>query len=108
MNSKPHYTCPDRSHAGASWEDIQNEPDWLRSHNNRIGFRDHSDRLLGYTHIGDEWNTEEDRQFLARAKEEAEELNRDLGGQNLVNFRELMTLQEVCQKAISVSDSNIH
>lgn len=96
MAPKPHYTRPNRSHGGSSKDDIQNEPDWVKTHNHHIGFRDHNDRRPGYTHIGDDCNTEHEREFLAQAKKEADELNKELEEQDLTNVREFMTKEEVC------------
>lgn len=75
------------------------EPDWINTHNHRIGFRDRDDRYPGYTHIGDDWAKEQDRQFLAQAKEGADELNQELQEHNLINIRDYMTKQEVRSQA---------
>lgn len=96
MAATPHYTRPDRSHGGSSKDDIQNETDWAKTHNHRIGFRDRNDRHPGYTHIGDEWNTEQERQFLVQAKNQANELKAELEGDDLTNVRDFMTKHEVC------------
>lgn len=93
--SKPHDTCPDRSHGGSTKEEIQDEPDWIQTHNHRIGFRDENDRRPGLTHVGDERHTEQQRQFLTQAAEEAEELRTDIKAHKLVGIREFMTKQEV-------------
>lgn len=93
--TKPHYTRPDRSHGGSSQGEIQDEPDWVQTHTHRIGFRDINDRHTGLTHAGDDWNTEQQRQFLIQAKEEAEELGTELKDKKLVDVREFMTKQEV-------------
>lgn len=90
-----HYTRPNRSFMGSSKDDIQDEPDWSNTHNNRIGFRDRNERHPGFTHIGDEWNKEEERQFLAEAKNEADELQKELGNRNLINVRMFMNKQQV-------------
>ncbi|KAJ5244640.1 hypothetical protein N7489_004736 [Penicillium chrysogenum] len=92
--AKPHYTRPNRSHGGSSKGEIQDEPDWVRTHNHRIGFRDRNDRHAGLTHAGDDWNTEQQRQFLIQAKEEAEELGTELSDKKLIDVREFMTKQE--------------
>lgn len=97
--AKPHYTLPDRSHGGSTKEEIQDEPDWEQTHSHRIGFRDENDRHPGLTHVGDEWHTEQQRQFLARADEEAQELRTDLKNKKLINIREFMTKQEVILEA---------
>lgn len=91
----PHYTRPDRSHGGSSKDDIQNEPEWVKTHNHRIGFRDRNDRHPGHTHIGDEWNTEQEREFLVQAKKETDKLNTELEERDLINIRDFMTKQEV-------------
>lgn len=96
MAAKPHYTRPDRRHGGSSENDIRNEPDWAKTHNHRIGFRDRNDRHPGLTHHGEEWSSEEEREFLAQARKEAEELGKKLGEHDLLNVREFMTKQEVC------------
>lgn len=93
---KPHHTRPDHSHAGSSKEEIQNEPDWVQTHNHRIGFRDKNDRRPGLTHVGDEWHTEQQRQFLDQAKREAEELSKEIKDKELIDVREFMAKQEVC------------
>lgn len=99
MATKPHHTRPDRSHGGSSDHEIQNEPDWIKTHNHRIGFRDRNDRHPGYTHVGDEWNDERQREFLAQAKREAEELSTELEACKLIDVREFMTKQEVSTSA---------
>lgn len=91
----PPHTHPDRNHAGSSKEEIQNEPDWVQTHNHRIGFRDQNDRHPGFTHVGDECHTEQQRQFLEQAKREAEELSREITNKELINIREFMEKQEV-------------
>lgn len=98
-----HYTRPNRSHNGSSEADIQSESNWSKTHNHRIGFRDRNGRPPGYTHIGDEWNTEDEREFLAQAREKATELNLELKGHDLINIRELMAKQEVCSTFIILS-----
>lgn len=102
MTPRPHYTHPNRSHGGSSKDEIHNEPDWIKTHNHRIGFRDSNDRHPGYTHVGDEWDTERQREFLTKAKKEAEELSEELRNKTLINVREFMTKQEVCTR-ISVN-----
>lgn len=102
MTPRPHYTHPDRSHGGSSKDEIQNEPDWINTHSHRIGFRDLNDRHPGHTHVGDEWDTERQREFLTQAKKEAEELSEELRNKTLINVREFMTKQEVCTR-ISVN-----
>lgn len=47
MAATPHYTPPDRSHSGSSKDDIENEPDWAKTHNHRIGFRDRNIDIQG-------------------------------------------------------------
>lgn len=95
MVGKPHYTSPNTSHQGSSEQDIQNEPDWSKTHNHRIGFRDRNDRHPGLTHHGEEWASEQERVFLEQARKEAEELGKELGEHDLINVREFMTKQEV-------------
>lgn len=104
--AKPHQTWADRSHGGSSKEEIRGEPDWVRTHNHRIGFRDKDDRQPGLTHVGDEWNTEQQRQFLALANQEADELSTELKGKKLINVREFMTKQEV--RSGSPAESCVH
>lgn len=94
MATTPHHTRPNRSHAGSSVEEIRNEPDWTTTHKYRIGFRDRNDRHTGYTHAGDDTITSEMQDFLAQAREEAEELEGELGKKELINVREFMTKQE--------------
>lgn len=91
----PHYTRPDRSQVGSSEEAIRNEPDWAQTHSHRIGYRDRNDRHPGFTHHGEEW-TSEQREFLAQAREEAQELKKRLGEHDLTTVRDFMTKQEVC------------
>lgn len=95
----PHHTRPNRSHAGSSKEEVQNEPNWVQTHNHRIGFRDENDRHPGLTHVGDDWHTEQQRHFLAQAKKAAEELSTELKDEKLIDVREFMTKQEVRSKA---------
>lgn len=96
MPAKVHYTRPNTSHGGSSEGDIRHEPDWSQTHDHRIGFRDRNDRHPGLTHQGDEWDSEQEQEFLAQAKKEADELGQELGKHDLVNVREFMTKQEVC------------
>jgi nitrate reductase (NAD(P)H) len=103
--ARPHHTRPDRSHAGSSKQEIQNEPDWVQTHNHRIGFRDKNDRHPGLTHVGDEWHTEQQRQFLDQAKREAEELSKEIKDKKLIDVREFMAKQEVCTGRVSVDFS---
>lgn len=95
MAANLHYTRPTRSQLGTSEDDTRNEPDWVKTHNHRIGFRDRNDRHPGYTHIGDDWDTEQEREFLAQAKKEADELNKKLGEHDLTTVRDYMAKQEV-------------
>ncbi|KAJ5815359.1 hypothetical protein N7474_007136 [Penicillium riverlandense] len=94
MTESSHYTRPNTSHPGSSADDIRDEPDWTRTHNHRIGFRDRNDRHPGLTHHGDEWESEEESKFLEQAKKEAKELEMELGKQDLVDVREFMAKQE--------------
>lgn len=96
MASSPHYTRPDRSHLGSTADEILKEPEWSKTHGHRIGFRDRNDRFPGFTHQGDEWRTEQEREFLEQAKQEAQELGTRLGKHDLTNVRDFMTKQEVC------------
>jgi nitrate reductase (NAD(P)H) len=96
MTAKPHHTRPNRRHGGSSRDEIQNEPDWTKTHNHRIGFRDRNDRHPGYTHVGDEGDTVRQSEFLALAKKESEELSTELKHRKLLNVREFMAKQEVC------------
>lgn len=91
----PHYTRPNRNHSGASEDEIRNEPDWAQTHSHRIGYRDRNDRHPGFTHHGEEYSNEEEREFLAQAKKEAQELRKQLGEHDLTNVRDFMTKQEV-------------
>lgn len=99
MAPSRHYTRPNRSHIGSTTDDILNEPEWTKTHNHRIGFRDRNDRFPGFTHHGDEWHTAQEREFLAQAKKEAEELGDRLVKHDLTNVRDFMTKQEVCASA---------
>ncbi|KAF3014890.1 hypothetical protein E8E15_004993 [Penicillium rubens] len=83
-----------RSHAGASEEDVLNEPDWVITHNHRIGFRDRDNRHPAYTHVGDDWGPEQEQEFLAQAKKEADELNKKLVEHDLITVRDYMDKQE--------------
>lgn len=107
MVASPQYTRPDRSHVGSSADDILNEPDWAKTHNHRIGFRDRDDRHPGFTHHGDDWSSEEERKFLAQAKEEAEELGRKLGKHDLLDVREFMNRQEVRPRNLFLVSSSL-
>ena len=100
MATTPHYTHPNRNHAGSSIEEVRNEPDWTNDYNYRIGFLDGDDRYTGLTHAGEEWTGTDEREFLARAKKEAEELEAELSEKNLINVREFMTKQEVRSQGI--------
>lgn len=103
MTETPHYTRPMRSHGGSSRDDVLNEPDWAITHSHRIGFRDRDDRHPAYTHIGDDWDPEQEREFLAQAKQEAEELSKKLGEHGLINVRDYMSKQEVCTSVSQTS-----
>ncbi|CAI7566087.1 unnamed protein product [Penicillium palitans] len=94
MTATPHYTRPTRIHGGSSRDDVLNEPDWAITHSHRIGFRDRDDRHPAYTHIGDDWDPEQEREFLAQAKQEAEELSKKLGEHDLITVRDYMNKQE--------------
>lgn len=93
MAATPHYTYPKRS--GSSRDDVLNEPDWAITHSHRIGFRDRDDRHLAHTHTGDDWDPEQEREFLAQAKQEAEELSKKLREHDLINVRDYRNKQEV-------------
>lgn len=95
MAATPHYTHPTRNHGGSSKDDVLNEPDWAMTHRHRIGFRDRDDRRPAYTHTGDDWDLEQEREFLAQAKQESEELNKKLGEHDLISVRDYMDKQEV-------------
>lgn len=103
MTETPHYTRPTRSHGGSSTDDVLNEPDWAITHSHRIGFRDRDDRHPACTHIGDDWDPEQEREFLAQAKQEAEELSKKLGEHGLINVRDYMSKQEVCTSVSQTS-----
>ncbi|CAI7581769.1 unnamed protein product [Penicillium crustosum] len=92
MAATPHYTYPKRS--GSSRDDVLNEPDWAITHSHRIGFRDRDDRHLAHTHTGDDWDPEQEREFLAQAKQEAEELSKKLREHDLINVRDYRNKQE--------------
>ncbi|EPS27518.1 hypothetical protein PDE_02461 [Penicillium oxalicum 114-2] len=95
MAIKAHYTNPDRTHSGSSQEEIRNEPDWAQTNHDRIGFRTNDDRHRGFTHAGDDtWDVEEQREFLAWAKKESEQLRQEIQEHQLVNVREFMSKQE--------------
>lgn len=101
MVSTVHYVRPNKGHRASSESDILNEPDWAQTHNHRIGFRDRNDRRPGITHHGEEWTSEQEREFLAQARKEAKELGEKLGEHDLLNVREFMTKQEVCPPTLT-------
>lgn len=82
-----------RRHPGSSKNDINNEPDWAAGHLNRIGYRNLQDRFPGLTHAGDE--REDLTEFEQRALKEREELKSRIQQGDLVNFRDVITRQEV-------------
>ncbi|KAJ5200635.1 hypothetical protein N7491_008559 [Penicillium cf. griseofulvum] len=105
MAVTPQYTVPMRSGSGCSEDDIENEPDWVLTHNHRIGFGNRDDRHPAYTHIGDDWHPEDEREFLAQAKKEADELNKKLGEHELINVRHYMEKQEGWRYVLHTTES---
>lgn len=64
---------------------MQNEPNWVKTHNHRIGYRYRDDRHPGYTHIGNYCNAEQQREYLAQANKEAKKLDKELEKFNLIH-----------------------
>ena len=60
---------------------------------NRIGYRNRQDRFPGLTHAGDERGDEVE--FQQRALKEQEELKSRIKKGDLINFRDVITQQEV-------------
>lgn len=84
MTIRPHLVRI-TPHPGSSQKAIEDEPDWGGTHQNRIGFLNRQDRLVGHTHQGDDKN--EDGGSDNKARGEA---------RGLVNFRDVITKQKVC------------
>ena len=92
MPQKPHRIRV-RRHPGSSKSDVDNEPDWGVGYLNRIGYRNQQGRFPGLTHAGDEWDDQ--TEFKQRALKEQEELKSRIKKGDLVNFRDVITQQEV-------------
>jgi len=92
-----------RDHPGSKPEDIENEPDWGAGHQHRIGYKNRQDRVPGFTNPSDEW-TEEEKEAVRRDKElhEQEEQGK------LVNWRDIMTHEEVSESRSHASQSSTH
>lgn len=95
-HSVPHITQPRRDHPGSTEDEIINEPDWRKAPSHRVGFRNRDNRPAGYIHHGHDWDDDELHQFLESAKEEADELRKELKAGDLLTVRDIMTKQEAC------------
>jgi nitrate reductase (NAD(P)H) len=83
-----------KGHPGSSKEEIENEPDWS-SAKHHIGYRNRYDRVPGLVHSGDDSDSEDSQgSFLKDAKEESDELQKELKDHKLINFREAKEKQE--------------
>lgn len=84
-------------HPGASSQEIEDEPEWGRGHNHRIGYLNRQGRLAGLTHDGDydPYENEEDRQFREDAMQKYRKLKDKAKAGDLVNFQDVMKNQTV-------------
>lgn len=80
------------AHPGSSDSDVFNEPDWARTRGHRVGMRDRHDRFPGFTHEGDDWRYEIEKE----AEEKSEELKKMVAMGNLLTVRDYINKQEVC------------
>lgn len=84
MASKPHLIWT-TSHPGSSKKEIETEPDWGGVHQNRIGYLNQQDRVIGHTHPGDDKSTTD----LLSEKEAPQDIK-----DQLVNFRDVIQRQK--------------
>ncbi|KFX88645.1 hypothetical protein V490_07496 [Pseudogymnoascus sp. VKM F-3557] len=82
MTIRPHLVRI-TPHPGSSQKEIEDEPDWGGTHQNRIGFLNRQDRPVGHTHQGDD--KKEGGGPDSKARGEAS---------GLVNFRDVITKQK--------------
>ncbi|KAK2629718.1 hypothetical protein QTJ16_000538 [Diplocarpon rosae] len=84
-------------HPGATLQDIENEPDWGRGHQHRVGFVNGQDRVPGLTHAGDEHEDDSDPHdelSIEDARKRYEKLRDDEEKGKLVNFRDVINAQK--------------
>lgn len=80
-----------RYHPGSSRQQIEEEPDWGKGHNHRIGYRNRQERNAGFTHDGDHdsYENEDDRKYREEALRERRQLNQGSKAGGLVNFQDV-------------------
>ena len=93
-----------KPYRGSSADDIQDEPDWTRSHEHRVGVRNRQDRFLGFTHEEDEDEVHElttstsasatEKEFEKEAKEVFDSLCDGAKKGDLVNFRDIIQAEK--------------
>lgn len=83
--------------SGASEQEIEEEPNWRRGHDHRIGFLNRQGRFAGLTHDGDydPYETAEDREFRNEAQRKYRDLREKSKKGQLVNFQDVMKAQTV-------------
>lgn len=92
MAPTKHWRVQIQGHPGSTAQEIADEPDWGTGHQHRVGYKNRANRLPGITHEHDEY-----RDDIAQFQAEREELRREVKAGKLVNFREVIQHQEVCQ-----------
>lgn len=84
-------------HPGSSGKEIEEEPEWSRGHNHRVGYLNRQGRFAGLTHDGDfdPYETEEDRKFRDEAIRKHRELRERSKEGELLDFQDIMKNQTV-------------
>ena len=83
------------THPGSSAQEIENEPEWGRGHNHRVGFRNRQGRQPGLTHDGDLEHPErdDDHTFTEEAQRKQTVLRERAKEGDLIDFRDVMRNQ---------------
>lgn len=97
-------------HPGSSEQEIEEEPNWSRGHDHRIGYLNRQGRLAGLTHDGDydPYETEEDREFRREALRKHRDLREKSQQGQLVNFQDVMKGQTVSHFRISLGVGHLN
>lgn len=85
-------------HPGASDVEILNEPDWILTHNHRVGTRGREARFMGVTNESD-WQYELEKV----AEEQLNRLREKVSRGELITVRDVMKNQKVCNLSGFVS-----
>ena len=89
--------------SGSSQKEIDEEPDWGAGHNHRVGFRNNTDRVAGFTHDGDHEEEDEDHKFTETAVRKYREMRKRAGEGKLLNFQDVMRGQSVGYEHLKLS-----